>query len=92
MVSDATSQTRKQGGLRRRRVVIVGAAGRDSHNFNMVYRDDPTTEVVAFTAAQITGIVDRRYPPSLAGRLYPEGIFDRQRNRARTALPRSFRR
>jgi predicted GTPase len=40
----------------------------------MVYRDDPTTEVVAFTAAQITGIDDRRYPPSLAGRLYPEGI------------------
>jgi predicted GTPase len=55
-------------------VVIVGAAGRDFHNFNTVYRDDPTAEVVAFTAAQIAGIAGRRYPPSLAGPLYPEGI------------------
>lgn len=59
---------------KRTRVVILGAAGRDFHNFNTVYRDDPGTEVVAFTATQITGIAGRRYPPSLAGPLYPEGI------------------
>jgi predicted GTPase len=59
---------------RRRRIVIVGAAGRDFHNFNVVFRDDPKTEVVAFTAAQITGIAGRRYPRSLAGPLYPNGI------------------
>lgn len=58
----------------RTRVVILGAAGRDFHNFNTVYRGDPSTEVVAFTATQITGIADRVYPPSLAGPLYPEGI------------------
>jgi predicted GTPase len=57
-----------------RRVVIVGAGGRDFHNFNTVFRDDPTTEVVAFTAAQIPGIADRRYPASLAGPGYPDGI------------------
>jgi len=54
--------------------VILGAAGRDFHNFNVVYRDDPSTRVVAFTAAQIPGIAHRRYPPSLAGSLYPDGI------------------
>jgi predicted GTPase len=58
----------------RRRVVIVGAAGRDFHNFNVVYRHDSATEVVAFTAAQIPGIAGRCYPPALAGRLYPGGI------------------
>jgi len=58
----------------RRRVVIMGAAGRDFHNFNTVYRDDPMTEVVAFTATQIPFIDDRRYPPSLAGAHYPDGI------------------
>lgn len=58
----------------RTRVVILGAAGRDFHNFNTVYREDPGTEVVAFTATQITGIAGRVYPPSLAGPLYPEGI------------------
>jgi predicted GTPase len=57
-----------------RRLVIVGAAGRDFHNFNVVYRDDAAFRVVAFTAAQIPGIARRRYPPELAGRLYPEGI------------------
>jgi len=56
------------------RTVILGAAGRDFHNFNVVYRDDPSTEVVAFTAAQIPGIADRRYPAALAGELYPAGI------------------
>ncbi len=58
----------------RRRVVIMGAAGRDFHNFNVVYRNDPAHEVVAFTAAQIPGIAHRRYPPALAGAHYPEGI------------------
>jgi predicted GTPase len=57
-----------------RRIVIMGAAGRDFHNFNVVYRDDPASEVVAFTAAQIPGIADRRYPVSLAGPRYPDGI------------------
>jgi predicted GTPase len=52
----------------------MGAAGRDFHDFNVVYRDDPTHEVVAFTAAQIPGIANRRYPPELAGPRYPEGI------------------
>jgi predicted GTPase len=58
----------------RRRIVIMGAAGRDFHNFNVVYRGDPGAEVVAFTAAQIPGIAGRRYPASLAGPLYPGGI------------------
>ncbi|HZQ26760.1 MAG TPA: cyclic 2,3-diphosphoglycerate synthase [Acidimicrobiales bacterium] len=57
-----------------RKVIIMGAGGRDFHNFNTVYRDDPDTEVVAFTAAQIPGIDDRTYPPSLAGSRYPHGI------------------
>jgi predicted GTPase len=52
----------------------MGAAGRDFHNFNTVFRDDPTCRVVAFTAAQIPDIAGRRYPPSLAGRQYPDGI------------------
>ena len=56
------------------RVVIMGAAGRDFHDFNVVYRTDPTVEVVAFTATQIPGIADRRYPAELAGPLYPHGI------------------
>ena len=50
----------------RTRVVIMGAAGRDFHNFNVVYRDDPAFEVVAFTAAQIPGIAERRYPAVLS--------------------------
>ena len=59
----------------RTRVVIMGAAGRDFHNFNVVYRGDPAFEVVAFTAAtQIPGIAGRRYPTELAGPLYPDGI------------------
>lgn len=58
----------------RRRLVIMGAAGRDFHNFQCCYRDDPHVEVVAFTAAQIPNITDRRYPASLAGALYPDGV------------------
>jgi predicted GTPase len=61
-------------GSRRTRVVIMGAAGRDFHNFNLVCRADPAHEVVAFTAAQIPGIGGRIYPAALAGPLYPEGI------------------
>ena len=56
------------------RTLILGAAGRDFHNFNVVYRDDPETEVVAFTATQIPDIADKVYPPELAGNRYPEGI------------------
>ncbi len=58
----------------RRKVVIMGAAGRDFHNFNTLFREDDTCEVVAFTAAQIPDIEGRTYPPELAGRLYPQGI------------------
>ena len=57
-----------------RRIVIMGAAGRDFHNFNTVYRHDSDTEVVAFTATQIPFISDRVYPPALAGTRYPDGI------------------
>jgi predicted GTPase len=57
-----------------RRVVIMGAAGRDFHNFNMVYRDNPSYDVIAFTATQIPGIAGRRYPPALAGERYPQGL------------------
>ena len=58
----------------KRRIVIMGAAGRDFHNFNVVYRGDPSTEVVAFTATQIPFIDDRVYPAQLAGSGYPNGI------------------
>jgi predicted GTPase len=56
------------------RVLILGAAGRDFHNFNVVFRDDPAATVVAFTATQIPGIAGRRYPAALAGARYPSGI------------------
>ncbi|MER6591111.1 hypothetical protein ABT214_04480 [Micromonospora purpureochromogenes] len=54
--------------------MIMGAGGRDFHNFNTVFRGDGSAHVVAFTAAQIPGIDGRTYPPSLAGPLYPNGI------------------
>ncbi|MFN3761781.1 MAG: cyclic 2,3-diphosphoglycerate synthase [Anaerolineae bacterium] len=57
-----------------KRVIIMGAAGRDFHNFNVSFRDNSDYQVVAFTATQIPNIEGRRYPPELAGRLYPEGI------------------
>jgi predicted GTPase len=60
--------------MRRTRVFILGAAGRDFHNFNVVYREDAASEVIAFTAAQIPGIAQRRYPRALSGPLYPDGI------------------
>ncbi|MBI4322193.1 MAG: GTPase [Chloroflexi bacterium] len=56
------------------RVVIMGAGGRDFHNFNTCFRDNPRYEVVAFTAAQIPGLAGRLYPPTLAGRYYSKGI------------------
>ncbi len=56
------------------RVIIMGAAGRDFHNFNVYFRDNPDYQVVAFTATQIPNIEGRRYPAELAGRLYPQGI------------------
>ncbi len=56
------------------RVIIMGAAGRDFHNFNMYFRDNENYEVVAFTATQIPNIEGRMYPPELAGKLYPQGI------------------
>jgi len=58
----------------KQRIVILGAAGRDFHNFNTLYRNNEHVEVVAFTAAQIPDIDGRTYPPSLAGELYPNGI------------------
>ena len=57
-----------------KRVIILGAAGRDFHDFNTFFRDNEDYEVVAFTATQIMGIEGRVYPPVLAGRLYPDGI------------------
>jgi predicted GTPase len=58
----------------RRRIVILGAAGRDFHNFNVCYRNSPSDHVIAFTATQIPDIAGRNYPPELAGALYPDGI------------------
>lgn len=60
--------------MKRKNIIIIGAAGRDFHNFNTCYRDNEQYNVVAFTAAQIPDIQDRKYPAELAGRLYPEGI------------------
>jgi predicted GTPase len=60
--------------VNRTRILIMGAAGRDFHNFQVCFRDDPSTEVVAFTATQIPGIENRNFPPELSGSLYPMGI------------------
>ena len=60
--------------MKKTRVIILGAAGRDFHNFNVVFRNDPQYEVMAFTATQIPNIEGRHYPASLSGPLYPEGI------------------
>ncbi len=59
---------------KKRKVIIMGAAGRDFHNFNTMYRDNAQVEVVAFTATQIPDIDGRKYPAKLAGKLYPKGI------------------
>ncbi|MGA2296878.1 MAG: cyclic 2,3-diphosphoglycerate synthase [FCB group bacterium] len=60
--------------MSKKKIIILGAAGRDFHNFNTIYRTDPDTEVVAFTATQIPDIAGRKYPASLAGKYYPKGI------------------
>ena len=60
--------------MSKRKVIIMGAAGRDFHNFNTYFRDNPNYEVVLFTATQIPDIEGRVYPPELAGSLYPNGI------------------
>ena len=60
--------------MKRQKILIMGAAGRDFHNFNVFFRNHPDYEVAAFTAAQIPGIEDKVYPPSLSGKLYPQGI------------------
>ena len=57
-----------------KRVIILGAAGRDFHDFNLLFRNNPEYRVVAFTATQIPDIANRKYPPELAGELYPDGI------------------
>ncbi len=61
--------------MQRKRVIIMGAAGRDFHNFNVYFRDNEQYEVVAFTATQIPDIEGRKYPAELAGKLYPDGIM-----------------
>ncbi|MEQ8168713.1 MAG: cyclic 2,3-diphosphoglycerate synthase [Candidatus Eremiobacterota bacterium] len=60
--------------MKKIKVLIMGAAGRDFHNFNVYFRNNASYDVIAFTAAQIPNIDDRKYPPVLAGSLYPEGI------------------
>ena len=60
--------------MNKTRVLIMGAAGRDFHNFNIIYRNDPQSKVVAFTATQIPNIEGRLYPLELSGELYPDGI------------------
>jgi len=69
-----TSKTKNGGKRMKKKVLIMGAAGRDFHNFNIYYRDNEDFEVVAFTATQIPDIDGRKYPAELAGKLYPEGI------------------
>jgi predicted GTPase len=60
--------------MAKKNIIIIGAAGRDFHNFNTCFRENDDYRVVAFTAAQIPDIAGRKYPAELAGRLYPEGI------------------
>ena len=71
--------------MSRRKIVIMGAAGRDFHNFNVLFRDNADVEVVAFTATQIPDIDGRVYPPALAGPLYPDGIPIHPEERARAS-------
>lgn len=73
-LGEPAKQPPKEATVKPKRVVIMGAAGRDFHDFNMVFRDDPAVRVLAFTAAQIPGIDHRIYPPELSGPLYPAGI------------------
>ncbi len=71
--------------MNRRRVLILGAAGRDFHNFNLLFRDRPEFEVVAFTATQIPDIEGRTYPPALAGHALSEGHPDLRRGASSSA-------
>ena len=73
--------------MTRRKIVIAGAAGRDFHNFNVVYRGRDDVEVVAFTATQIPDIEGRVYPAALAGSRYPDGIPDPPGRAARRPGP-----
>ena len=73
-ITNIKPQTKFYMDKNKKNVIIIGAAGRDFHNFNTYYRDNENYNVVAFTAAQIPDIDGRKYPPELAGSLYPEGI------------------
>ena len=77
---------------RKTRVLIMGAAGRDFHNFNTFFRENELYEVVAFTATQIPYINDRKYPAELAGPLYPDGIPIHDESGARGARRQARRR
>lgn len=72
------------------KVIIMGAAGRDFHNFNIYFKDNPRYEVIGFTAAQIPNIEGRIYPPELSGNLYPEGVPIYSENRL-TDLIRKYK-
>ncbi|MBI4330455.1 MAG: GTPase, partial [Chloroflexi bacterium] len=74
MAEAARRTARGDGGDAVRRTIVIGAAGRDFHNFLVALRDDPAVEVVAFTAAQIPHIEERCFPAALAGPRYPHGI------------------
>lgn len=74
--------------MKRKRILILGAAGRDFHNFNVHYRDHHYYKVVGFTATQIPNIAGRRYPPELAGPLYPKGIPIFDENELETVIKR----
>ncbi len=73
-------------------VLILGAAGRDFHNFNVVFRNNPEFNVVAFTATQIPDIAGRRYPTELAGHRYPQGILITDEKNMEVCHPRPRRR
>ena len=70
--------------MEKRRILIMGAAGRDFHNFNTLYRENDSVEIVAFTATQIPDIAGRKYPAVLAGDLYPDGIPIHDESSSRT--------
>ncbi len=74
--------------MNKKKVIIMGAAGRDFHNFNLLFRDNEEYEVVAFTATQIPDIEDRKYPAKLAGRLYPDGISIHPESQLATLIAR----
>jgi predicted GTPase len=73
-MADGLFPTASKGVVMVEKVIIMGAAGRDFHNFNVYFRDNPRYQVVAFTAAQIPRIEGRLYPRELCGKLYPDGI------------------